>query len=306
MPKRPRSHHLAAIAVSHVRILFEEAGFACDETNVDYGEDLVILPSLADLVDPFRIYVQVKGVGKTQAANFKDGKLILRLTKEHLLKWVRSPELVVVAVWLEKTDEIFYSIPVRVYTEWFLFKTRSKTIGVSFEKLLTETELSKIGWMARIGNFNRMILGSMSYTEDIDLEDTISETLDGILLGSKSERQAETMAIAASFLEVIGLMECSAKGVRLTECCLNRLEEMLREFGSTATKGLMEGGKEEVAATALILFHMYKIERISSIPGPLLGEAAHVLAGIVRLVVEEGSADHPDQGQRCSVCNQLI
>ena len=57
MPKRPESHRLGAIAVSKVRLSFEEAGFACDATNSDYGEDLIIIPSLSDLVDPFRIYV---------------------------------------------------------------------------------------------------------------------------------------------------------------------------------------------------------------------------------------------------------
>ena len=42
MPKRPKSHRLGAIAVSHARLLFEKAGFACDITNADYGEDLEI------------------------------------------------------------------------------------------------------------------------------------------------------------------------------------------------------------------------------------------------------------------------
>jgi hypothetical protein len=71
MPKIPRTHNLAAIAVSQVRLLFEKAGFACDETKADYGEDLVIIPSLAGQVDPFRIYVQVKGVGRNAAGKIK-------------------------------------------------------------------------------------------------------------------------------------------------------------------------------------------------------------------------------------------
>jgi len=108
MPKRPKSHRLGAIAVSHARLLFEKAGFACDITNADYGEDLILIPSLEDFVDPFRIYIKVKGIEKTQALSRNHGRLILRLKKEHLIKWVRSPELVVV---LEETGQIFYSIP---------------------------------------------------------------------------------------------------------------------------------------------------------------------------------------------------
>jgi hypothetical protein len=159
MPKQPRTHQLAAIAVSHVRILFEKAGFACDQTKADYGEDLVILPSLEGLVDPFRIYVQVKGIGKRQTVKLKDGRLILRLKKQHLWKWIRSPELVVVAVWLEKTGQVFFSLPTHMFTEWFLSQSPLQTIGVSFDNLLTEASISHIGWAARISNFNRMLLG---------------------------------------------------------------------------------------------------------------------------------------------------
>jgi len=94
-------------------------------------------------------------------------------------------------------------------------------------------------------------------------------------------------------------MERGAEGV-----CLYRLEEMFDAFGPAADRIIEDG--PEVIGTALILFHMFKMADSAGIPNPLLEKAAKILAGVMRLTTEEGSAEHPDQVGRCSVRNQPI
>jgi hypothetical protein len=171
-----------------------------------------------------------------------------------------------------------------MFTEWSLLQCPSQTIAVCFDQMLTEASVSKIAWTARMSNFNRMIIGTISYVEDIDPEEVVNEALNGTL-GSRPDRQKELAAISLYFLVVIGLMEHkNRKGARLTELCVNRLEQMFMEFGPSAS-GI--GKNPEVMATALILFHMWKETNGTFIPGPLLHHSAQVLASTMRWLIED-------------------
>jgi hypothetical protein len=191
-----------------------------------------------------------------------------------------------------------------MFTEWFLSQSPLQTIGVSFDNLLTEASISHIGWAARISNFNRMLLRVISNLENVVFEEAINNALNGLPLGSRQERQTEVIAVTTSFLELIGLVERGETGVRLTKRCLRRLGEMFEEFGPVADKIIDDG--PQFMATALILFHMFKMANSAGIPGPLLEKSVRMLAELMRLSSEDGSAEHPEQVDRCSTCNQPI
>ena len=96
MPKRPSQHEIASRAVAAVRKLWADAGAAVDEIHEDYGEDLLVQPSLNGEMDAVRIWVQVKGTTtfKSRKSNPK-----VRLTVGHVKRWLTTDNYVIVILW---------------------------------------------------------------------------------------------------------------------------------------------------------------------------------------------------------------
>src|SRR5216683_4741955 len=140
MPKRPKSHQIADTAVTRVSRVFHAAGFVCERNIGDYGEDLIVQPIHQDVVDPFKMYVQVKALGKGTRGGARSRSNFTRtFPRDHIRKWIRSPELVIVAFWLERSDVIYFAVPARQWTEWRLheFPRSAIPIVIRIQDVLT-------------------------------------------------------------------------------------------------------------------------------------------------------------------------
>ena len=98
MPIRSASHRIADRAVSAVTALCNRIGWACEVVVNDYGEDLLVQPTLADRVDNCRLWIQVKGTEDVARFETASG-LSLPVSFDHAVRWTRSADLVVVALW---------------------------------------------------------------------------------------------------------------------------------------------------------------------------------------------------------------
>jgi hypothetical protein len=95
MSRRPFNHVVADRALNDVTKIWLELGCACDRVVSDYGEDLVVQPAWHGRVDPFRIFVQVKGTTSLERYQRKSARHTFPIEPEAMYKWARSNDLTV-------------------------------------------------------------------------------------------------------------------------------------------------------------------------------------------------------------------
>jgi hypothetical protein len=166
MPKRTQSHVTADIAVARVVSIFTDLGWACQTVEKDYGEDVFVQPSVNESVDPFRLWVQVKGTEDAETLKNKEGRLVWRVSHEHILRWIRSLETVVVVLWDIKSDRGFWLKPREEFTEWDCFLSENRQASLLFRKesLFDKTAANKLMWDARVEHY-ALLLAQAKATE---------------------------------------------------------------------------------------------------------------------------------------------
>ncbi|GAA1264428.1 hypothetical protein Psi02_64200 [Planotetraspora silvatica] len=109
MPKRPNQHQIASQAVAAVRKLWADAGAAVDELREDYGEDLLVQPSIDGKMDAARIWVQVKGTSATSTSKALTPSV--RIKAGQLRRWLATLDRVIVILWNVTQEHGWYLIP---------------------------------------------------------------------------------------------------------------------------------------------------------------------------------------------------
>lgn len=110
MALRPREHIIGDRAEADVVAAFEYSGFACNEIRKDYGEDFFVVTheDTSGIVEPFRIFIQVKGTDPTRQENLRWTEYVDALTVRN---WVLANEMVVVVKKHLESGEARYCIP---------------------------------------------------------------------------------------------------------------------------------------------------------------------------------------------------
>jgi hypothetical protein len=98
--------------VNAVRDLFIADGHAVEEIERDYGEDLLVQTSLRGLVDPCRLWVQVKGT-EVMARHRRGDDYAVRVSPQHVKKWISITDLMVVVLWDVVERRGFWTLPRR-------------------------------------------------------------------------------------------------------------------------------------------------------------------------------------------------
>jgi hypothetical protein len=111
MPYRPPQHQIAAKAVASVSGVWTSIGAAVEEVRQDYGEDLLVQPSLNGRMDAARIWVQVKGTQDAHGMYKTGGKSSIRVRADVALRWARTADILVLVLWDVGRNIGWYSIP---------------------------------------------------------------------------------------------------------------------------------------------------------------------------------------------------
>lgn len=94
--------------------LLIRAGHAVDRVQSDYGEDLLVQTAHAGQMDATRIWFQVKGTDKITRHRTASGGLRARFPIHHVLRWVRSADAVLIALWDVSANEGWFADPYQI------------------------------------------------------------------------------------------------------------------------------------------------------------------------------------------------
>lgn len=154
MAKRTGNHKRGDLGELKVRMIFSEAGFATSEMSKDYGEDFFVFGEDAGIIEPFRIYVQVKTSEKND--QHKSDWTIY----EDLLtvrNWVIGNDLTVVIRHNKKSGEYNFCVPEDEVEYWDLPSTKNSDIAINCNEKFDIEAAKKLMWMARIRHYDRIV-----------------------------------------------------------------------------------------------------------------------------------------------------
>lgn len=171
MPSRPDSHAIADIAVTSVMRVFSQCGWAAEVVQKDYGEDILVLPSYREKMDPCRIWVQVKGT-RNVSQFWHGGEYLYPVSIDHARRWIRSADLVVVVLWDVTNDSGYWCVPIEDEQDWAFDPLTKKTTNIKFnpEHVFDEEAAWLVGWKSRLRHYELLFKDAMArdhYAESI-------------------------------------------------------------------------------------------------------------------------------------------
>ncbi|MFH8494459.1 DUF4365 domain-containing protein [Streptomyces coeruleorubidus] len=158
MPQRPKQHQIASQAVAAVRKIWADVGAGVDEISEDYGEDLLVQPSINGRVDKARLWIQVKGT----AADLRlDGDSpfvpgVVEVNRNLALRWLGSADLVIVVRWSVRHHTGWYATPKSTIKEEDLWNLEDDSpvekVKLRFRKenQFNEQAAEALAWAARV------------------------------------------------------------------------------------------------------------------------------------------------------------
>jgi len=133
MPIRPRSHVVDDKAVAAASHVVASAGYAAEVVHKDYGEDLLVQTTLNSEVDPFKIWLQIKGTERISRFRSRNGQISMSVRKAHIERWLRSSEMVIVLLWDISANRGLWCKPSAQHTEWSLSAIKTLTVQLHFD-----------------------------------------------------------------------------------------------------------------------------------------------------------------------------
>jgi hypothetical protein len=121
MAKRTVNQGTGDKGEARLKLLFNEAGYACCDIKPDFGQDFFVYPQDGDEIEPFKIFVQSK------ASDTFDSVLSDWTEYEDPMtarNWVLGNELTIVVRQNFKSGDIQYCIPEEEINHWEIDYTR--------------------------------------------------------------------------------------------------------------------------------------------------------------------------------------
>lgn len=202
MPRRPDSHVIADTAVAHVAGVLNDCGWASEVVKQDYGEDLLVQPSLGGVLDHNRIWVQVKGTRNLERFRTRAHGLSLTVSLDQALRWARSAEMVVVVLWDVERKLGLWSIPREALSEWSLIAFQEQRARLSFteEKVFDVSSAANLGWQGRMDHYAHLLTRAL----DEDYQSLCYAQECG---ATEIDSQSRIPLIAFDFLRRMGVLD---------------------------------------------------------------------------------------------------
>lgn len=141
--------------------LFADAGASAEKTQRDYGEDLLVQFAFGDdEVQPAKIWIQVKGTLGSSCRRLADGSYSVRVKTDHLLRWLRSADPVMLVVWDAASDRGWgvWVHEVVALGEIYMSKAQTRAVRLPPASLLSGSEVPRVAWRALCFRFQRELL----------------------------------------------------------------------------------------------------------------------------------------------------
>lgn len=151
MAKRDKNHKIGSRGEWWVRGVFEEEGFACSAIDPDYGEDFFVFGESRDIIEPFKIFVQVKTSEKTDTIpsdwTVYEDPLTVR-------NWVLGNDMVILVRYNLISREARYCVPEEDVIYWDI--TLDKPVALKCTEPFGREAASELIWCARIRHYDRL------------------------------------------------------------------------------------------------------------------------------------------------------
>jgi Domain of unknown function (DUF4365) len=200
--QNPEEHVIARQAADAVRSLISDAGHVPEDVTHDYGEDLLVQTSHRGQMDASRMWFQVKGTAKLDRYRAKGG-FRLPISVDHAVRWVRSLDLVVVALWdvVEKVG--WYAIPRDQVDLYGSVTSEQKEITLHFDEadLLSVESVDRLAWRSRLEHYRMLLLAAgdaelhLERTQGIKSDERVLTALDFTDLVEVTERRVDEEGI---------------------------------------------------------------------------------------------------------------
>lgn len=236
MTTRPKAHVVGDIALSKVMSVIASAGFSADVVHNDYGEDLFVQTMLENVVDPYKIWIQVKGTENSSRLHSKKHGLHLKISVDHAFRWIRSNDLVVVVIWDITLDKGWWSLPSRNLSEWEIrVESERKHAELLFDSKdeFNLKTLSLIAWTSRINHYYGLLVKADAAQREASLFNRPHTNL--------------VPLVSMDFLRVLGIIEERGLSENYFRMYRNGLNNLRADWNED------EGGSLENASLCLAL-----------------------------------------------------
>jgi hypothetical protein len=265
MPKKTASQSVGEIGVASITNLCTRAGWSVDQVYSDFGEDLVCQTFLDGKVDPFRILIQVKASATLKAIN---------ISRDHLVKWLCSADLVVLMFWTEETSSAYYYALDEKWRLIDIFGLPSTNVRIKASDWtpLTETILGQLEWKSRLRGLSHLLSNNKNQIHYIDHdqpENIIKEYRKSVFGGN--------LFIITTFLNYIDFVSIKGKNVHFNYRVILSAVMNIRIdlFGAPLSESKRVGMTQE---ESLVLVILWKFSELGvAVPGSLLFEATGFL-----------------------------
>lgn len=154
MPRRPRSHCLEDEARDHVKRVFHDVGWTCEDLHKDYGEDLLVRIFMDEKATPLSFFIQSKGTDDIE--KYRRGKYHFRyrVTREHVMHWAKFCEPIILALFDASSgktywEQVQYFVESEQGEERFQRETKSVSIDIPTGNVLDEEGVHRIRNLTR-------------------------------------------------------------------------------------------------------------------------------------------------------------
>jgi hypothetical protein len=246
VPRRTIQHVIGAQAAAAVGKIWVDAGAAVEEIRVDYGEDLSVQTALKGIVDPFRIWVQVKGKSRV-APPRRGASRKVNISVAHAKKWNQSTEEVIVVIWDITSQTGWYAYPRRQIDVSRMFLSQDGQTTLEFEETsrFDKDAVREITWRCRMRN----LLGQYLAAQDLDEWATAYAEETGQPIGMRA--LGEKVRVATRLLEMVDYFESHSQ---MRESETDRIKKLCREFQSRGS-GLDDAFTQAVTISIIAFVH---------------------------------------------------
>jgi len=149
MPQRPREHIIEDLARMQLHQTFAKVGWASENLDKDYGEDILVRIFEAGKATPWSFFVQSKGTDNLERYMSKDQKnIFFPIKSKHIEHWSRFWEPVVLAIYDARTETTYWEV-IQTYLEAVKDSKHKKTrksisVHVPTDNLLDVEGLQRI------------------------------------------------------------------------------------------------------------------------------------------------------------------
>ena len=159
MPNRPREHVTGDLVRAEVQRLGLENGWACDVVQSDYGEDLLIQTQLDGKMDPFRMWIQVKGTEKPESYKLASGDFSYPVSVDLALKWIRSREIILFVLWDLTQKKGYWVLPRSAFDPWQVYQAEGSVIQIRIQasRVFDREQARDLSWSARIDHYTVLL-----------------------------------------------------------------------------------------------------------------------------------------------------